>query len=109
MAEKKRDLGEIFASAQEKGAEKGPEKTRAEIVWEGSVGEFLYQQAGKIWDGAIPMAEHGAAELMSAAYTGNAYVPYGWTEAEPGKKQENEDHGLAEEIKEVEKDRGLER
>jgi hypothetical protein len=62
---------------------------------------------GAIWDGAARHAEHGSAELMSAAYTGNSYVPYGWSKVDAGQEQEaaktNEGHGLPEAAKEQER------
>jgi hypothetical protein len=62
--------------------------------------EQVIDGAGKVWDEASRHAEHGAAEIMSAAYTGNAYVPYGWTKDNqdveapktPEVTQENDGH-----------------
>jgi hypothetical protein len=40
----------------------------------------------EVWAEIKRQADHGATELMSAAYTGNAFTPYGWGKVDPGQE-----------------------
>lgn len=81
--------------------EKAPEAEKAPSTLAKVLGQ-VKEIGGAIWDGAASHAEHGAAELASAIYTGNAYVPYGWSQAD----SEVEAPKTPEAAKEQEQDRG---
>lgn len=63
-------------------------KAGAEAVTE--VLKPVQEIGGAMWDGMAKHAEHGASELASAMYTGNAYVAYGWGNEGPDVKPQEQ-------------------